>query len=810
MRKGTFVLALGALCASILSGCKTKSKYKTPTTPFDKVSVALNGVEKSIENYKSSDRTTSSSKKSRSSKRIAQSDTSGALSDIAALYTSYDSQGDKIDDLEYSQPPMIQFQCLKKVFEKVGKGYAFGTKYTDSVIGVVYFDPATGDKKEADLTYKYDYNFTMSISLDIDDNDLITADVAFKIDLSQGSTVLQTNWYVAMSLDYEMSKESPTYTLSMYTDNAENDLSYLEYGNTYEYDYVDMKDGRVNEWRKFCYEVNKRMVKDATHQTFADYAGEPDFKGQIGASKWYKNADLRKISHPNTSKTKKFIGALFDKFGLNTSDINAAAFISKGGVQNSVIKQVYTEFSDAFGVDAVYALITGSEGHEQQKVKTSMRVMDDSVNSEISHINIGEDINLRTLFNGEEGNYGIWFFDENAEALEQVEDLDTVQFFFTIPYGSSGEEKVFGNAYLDTNISELFEELGRDYYDERQQNAFYAYLRIRDKSSSLHAIIEINTIEALQDEIVLYFKGIFPSEVLNLGFPEYEGENCLFEYKDDIQKYLDITGTTQAELNAFEANLESDSGKWSKEVTTGSVRYTKLVNNTLLEMEIISTNITAGTVRIFYTLTQVNKVEWPREAIKTASNNVFDLAAPVSLNGYFVTDEENPGTITLKNFSANEQEAFISSLEAAGEKANIRENSIFILKNNHVYQFGLIAGGTEVFFNYTVTTRSDFSVCELFIEKDGVLFGTIQLDDELTGYNLKQEFEPGVYKVKKHNLVTDSEGYVPINGATQECYVNNVSYDEGTSELTVSNTTILDFRMALNDVTSIELFDLAN
>ena len=810
MRKVTFVLALGAMCASILSGCKSKSRYKTPTTPFDKVSVALNGVEKSIENYKSSERTNSSSKQNRSIKRIAQSDTSGALSDIAALYTSYDSQGDKIDDLEYSQPPMVQFQCLKKVFEAVGKDFSFGTKYTDSINGVVYFDPATGDKKEVSSTYKYDYNFTMSISLDIDSNDLITADVSFKIDLSQGNTTLQTNWYVALSLDYEMSKESPTYTLSMFTDNEESDLSYLEYGNTYEYDYVDMKDGRINEWRKFCYEVNKRMVKDATHSTFADYSAEPDFKGQIGASKWYKNADLRKISHPNTSKTKKFIGALFDKFGLNTTDINGAAFINKNGVQNSAIKQVYNEFSSIFGTDAIYALITGNEGHEQQKVKTTMRVMDDSVNSEINHITLSEDTTLRTLFNGEEGNFGIWYFDENGEALEQVEDFDTVQFFFTIPYGSSGEEKVFGNDYLDTDISKLYEELGRDYYDERQQNAFYAYLRIRDKLSSLHAVIEINTVEALQEQIVLYFKGIFPSEVLSLGFPKYEGANCLFEFKDDIQTYLDITQTTQTELNAFKTKLESDAGKWSKEETQSSVRYTKLVNSTLLEMEINATSISTGAVRIFYKVTQLNKVEWPREAIKTASNDVFDLVAPTSLNGYFVTDEENPGTITLKNFTSSEQEAFIASLEACGEKSNIRENSIFVLKNNHVYQFGLIVGGNEIFFDYTVSSRTDFAVCELYIEKDGVLLETISLNNELTGYSLKQEFEPGVYKVKKHNLATDNETYVPINGATLECYANNVSYDEGSSKLTVINTTMIDFRMTLNDINQVELFDLAD
>ena len=115
MRKTKLMLSLGAICVAVLSGCKSIGRYKVPTTPYDKVSVALNGVEKSYSSYKSSEKTSSTSK-TRANKRIGQSDSSGALSEIAALYTSYDSQGDKIDDLEYEQPPMIQFQCLKKVF----------------------------------------------------------------------------------------------------------------------------------------------------------------------------------------------------------------------------------------------------------------------------------------------------------------------------------------------------------------------------------------------------------------------------------------------------------------------------------------------------------------------------------------------------------------------------------------------------------------------------------------------------------------------------------------------------------------------
>ena len=227
MRKAAFMLSLGAVCVALLSGCKTKSKYKVPTTPYEKVQTAFNGVEQSYLNYKSSDKTSSGSK-ARAIKRASQSDAAGALNDIKNLYqSSQDSQGDKIDELEYDQHPMIQFQCLKSVFEVIGKSFSFNTKYTNTVSGVVYFDPTTGDEKEANSDYKYDYEFNLSVTIGIDSNDLINAEVYFLIDLTRGQTTLETNWYVSMVLDYEMAIESPTYTLSMYSEINEDDLAYL-------------------------------------------------------------------------------------------------------------------------------------------------------------------------------------------------------------------------------------------------------------------------------------------------------------------------------------------------------------------------------------------------------------------------------------------------------------------------------------------------------------------------------------------------------------------------------------------------------
>ena len=698
---------------------------------------------------------------------------------------------------------MIQFQCLKRIFDWLGEYYVFGTKYSSTMYGTIYFNPSTGDRREINDVFKYDYSFNLSLQIDIDANDIITADVAYKISLYQGSTVLETNWYVGMILDYEMSKESPTYTLTTVTDCAQSDLEFREYGNTYEYDYVEMKEGRVNEWRKFCYDVNKRMYKDASHPTFSAYLLEPDFQAQIGASKWYKNGNLSKISHPNTDKTKKFIGALFDKLGLNSSDIDGQSFINKESIQHDAINVIYQGLSESFNQDLVYKIVTNN-GEKVRKVKHSMQVMD-STYTEVHFINLSKDTTLRTLFNGQENNYGIWFFDENEVALEQVEDLNTVQFFFTIPYGSSGEEKVFGNDYLDTRISALYEQLGRQYYDEREPNTFYAYLRIRDNLSSLHAVIEIGTSGELQEQIVQYFKGIFPSQVTSLGFPIYEGTSCLFRFNDDIQPYLDVSQTTQAELDAFEAKLESVGEPWTKDETGDNVRYYKIIDNICYEMEIVSTNISSGSLRIFYTVS----ASWPKNDIKTKSNKIFVLNEPVSANGYYTTSNSSPGVVTLKNFTAAEQEAFINQLSSVGEKTSIRNNAIFVLQTNHVYEFGLSVSNDEIVFTYKYQSTHDYEVAEIIIEKDGSEFTSINLDSDLKGYFLNQEFDEGIYKIKVNNLATGEFSYVSINGASDASYVNNISYNSQTLELEVLNKTNIDFRMAVDNLLSMNLEPLS-
>ena len=798
MRKTKLLLSLGAICVAVLSGCKTRSKYRVPTTPYAKVSVAFDGVESSFSNYKTSEKTNSS--KTRSIKRVGQSDPSGALTEIASLYKSSDSQGDKIDELGYDAPPMVQFQYLKKVFDTIGNKFSFNTKYTDTVHDIVYFDPTTGEKKDADLAYSYDYDFTISILINIDENDLITADCAFKIDLNRGETTIESTWYVSMILDYEMAKESPTYTLSVYTDNEENEFEYVKYGYTYEYDFVDMKAGRVNEWRKFFYEANQKMVKDETHKQFSDYLADPNFKTQIGASKWYKNADLREISHPNTSKTKSFIGALFDKFGLNTTDINAQAFTSKAGVQHKAINNVYQEFARIANDDLIYRLITGTIGREE--VKASIKVMDASANNEVNHILINEDTELRTLLSGEEENYSIWYFDKNDEHLEQIEDLNLVKFRFSIPYGMGNDEMVYDNAYLDEKISALYESLGKENYEARHSNAI---LRISD--GLLNTVVQISVGSNLNDQIELYFRSIFPEELLNLGFPKYEGEKCLFDYTNDEQIVLDVSQTTSDELDAFKAMLENSG--WSKEERSIQTHYSKLTGNRLRSIDIESLNIKNGSVRMFLSMNDVVLDEWPRNDILTASNNIFDLEEPESKNGYFDVDLENH-VVSLKNFTELERSAFISTLKNSGDFARTVTDgneikSINVRYNSLMYSFELLVDASEIVFSYKVSDELTYHLSQLLIEDaDESVTGEIELNEDYTGYYLKQDVIAGVYKIKQIDLVTLEETYLPVYSGL-DLYENKILFDASTNELTVLEDCKIAFYVNIEVLNGVEL-----
>ena len=121
---GFVFLLFGAI---ILASCgnKNKADVKLPENNYEKVTFAFNGVEKSL----NKETKNNSLSQSINLNNISINDNGTILDDIFTIFTSEDNKGDKAAEIEYSEPPLIQFRVLKSLIEKSGSDFGFGTKY---------------------------------------------------------------------------------------------------------------------------------------------------------------------------------------------------------------------------------------------------------------------------------------------------------------------------------------------------------------------------------------------------------------------------------------------------------------------------------------------------------------------------------------------------------------------------------------------------------------------------------------------------------------------------------------------------------
>ena len=570
MKKAKFLVS-SLVFASLtigLVGCGAK----LPTTSYEKVKFAFNGVEKSFKNPKAAKKSLSLNKK----ERLGGSNPESALSTIFNMYNQEDVRDDFLDDVEYNQPPMVQFQYLKKVLEKVGSGYEFGTKYYETMEGEVYLDIETGleSDKESD---KFNYTFLLGMDINIDDSDLITADVSFDIKIARGAEQYGSKWYVAIELDYDMLNNSPNYTMTMVTENDERDLPYYNH-YTYEYNYVEVKNNAISEWRKFCMDNNNRLIKDAAHPNFDAYTGE-DAVYKVDACSWFKDGVYYKkknVKESNSDAAKVVGQALFGDLGLNATEINADAFFNKSGTQNSVLKTCYDEFGKIAKKDIIYDLLTKEEqGGSRQQVKTAIRAMNGDLNGGAENYHISKDTSVGRIFNGFFDAYGeksvivLCYIDQDGGLMEEVRDLGSLSFFFGLKGLSATVQFESLDETLESAYNRLLEtgEIGPDDID-RECAIFF----IDNEDMQIYGVM---TFFYEGDLPNTYEKPAWPEALKNYGVPEYDGTNLEYVYSEDPylqgnNKYLEIKGSTYEEGEAYCTKLIKNGFEQSFDYSTNS------------------------------------------------------------------------------------------------------------------------------------------------------------------------------------------------------------------------------------------------
>ena len=571
---------IGVLFISLI-GCGNK----LPSTPYEKVKFAFNGVEKSFKAPKVA-------KKNKSllplRNKIGGSNPSNGLDAIYNLYKEEDIRDDFLDEVSYNQPPMVQFQYLKKVLEKVGSGYEFNKKYYDTITGEMYLDMDTGLKKEGE-GYKYNYTFTLGIDINIDDNDLINADVSFDIKLSKDDKTYNTKWYVGIELDYDMANNSPNYQMTMVTENDERELPYYNH-YTYEYDYVEVKSNSINEWRKFCMDNDKRLVKDTNHQNFKSYIDE-GCKYKVDACSWYKDGVYRKNKRTRlASDEAKVVGeALFTNLGLNANEIDADTFFNKSGTQNSVIKTCYNDFAKIRKDDIIYDLVcVDEEGHGEEKVATSIRAMNADLSGGAGNYQVPGSTYISELLNdftdafGEKIAVHLYYLDQNGGLLSEINDLRALRYYLKAQNNEYSIE-----VHLDDKLEDVVPNLGT----QRELTIMFV------DGDNLGGMM--NFYYAGDFPSPGYNKPEFPQVLKNLGVPEYEGERYTFANTSvfDKEPYrLVIENTNGNEEAAYKTKLLKNGFEF--ESVFGYGNYKKQVASKIVIININDAQIENGFLTI--------------------------------------------------------------------------------------------------------------------------------------------------------------------------------------------------------------------
>ena len=401
---GFVFLLFGAI---ILASCgdKNKDDVKLPENNYEKVTFAFNGVEKSLKNK---------------STKLKSQNNLNALTNISqdtldVIFSKMEETSGSNPKIEYNETPLIQFQYLKSAYEKFGEKLTFNTKYSYDFEGDIYYDFDTDEKvNNNDNNYKHHYNFTFSMLINIDDNDLITSSVGMDVTFTHDDISRHEYMYVDLELDYNMNQASPSFKFLL--KDITDILSFPEDEQmaTCEYNYIDVDNNNVKEYRKFGV---------ASKQSLDEYQND-DFTYKYNALSAYKNNKEYKLTNPFT-KDINLKEAVISGLGLKDSFASYKSYFNNQGTSSDELREVIDNFNRAYGSDFVYSVATSGkdeewEGHEEEVHHNQFISLRDENEQESESFQTDNDFQFKDIMNGKHIN----LYQDNYELLHTYNNLD--------------------------------------------------------------------------------------------------------------------------------------------------------------------------------------------------------------------------------------------------------------------------------------------------------------------------------------------------------------------------------------------------
>ena len=353
--KKIIAFVLGIICCISLAACGNKDKVKLPSSNYEKVQFAFNGVESSL-NSSNSSKKLKANNLSKTDIKLAMSYVEPVIKlmanttnadDISTIYGALSVEKETSNpSFEYDEPPMIQFQYMKALYEEVGRDFEFGIKYSYTITGEINYDFANRESTD-EQKFLNQYTMELSVLIDIDETDLITAEVGFDLIYSNGEESRHQKRYSELVLDYDMNEASPTYELTMI--DLDDLLSFTNDEEKYisaEYDYVNVEKNVIKEWRKFGV---------CSPEELSHYQND-NFVYKYSVLRAYKDNRIYRIENV-FEKDTRLKSAVLNGLGFIDELGRLDEFNRKQSTQNSKIQTVANRFNNILGTDIVNSLV---------------------------------------------------------------------------------------------------------------------------------------------------------------------------------------------------------------------------------------------------------------------------------------------------------------------------------------------------------------------------------------------------------------------------------------------------------------------
>ena len=293
---------------------------------------------------------------------------------IFELYTDEDICEEN-PEIGYNTFSIPQFMFIKDFYDNYGKDFSFNSRYSQSLTGSKYINFDIGQEVESDENYKYNYLYDMSLSIGFiypEAGETYGVSVAagnissnFNVKAvykNNNGDEVKTSFTTFTVINYKFDLEQPNfslYTVNIISSEKNDHIKELDADYLYDYEYVDIEDGILKEWRNYSFFSDTYLFdidKQEESSPIASYekSKESGIKLTSKSTESYRKEVLYRFKDFTEDKEDIFYDQLY-KF-LNSQRMFLSIYSQQAISLTDKIENSFSTINNIIGFEPIFAI----------------------------------------------------------------------------------------------------------------------------------------------------------------------------------------------------------------------------------------------------------------------------------------------------------------------------------------------------------------------------------------------------------------------------------------------------------------------